>query len=629
MQRLNPYFMKTLSSLFAITVLFASPLFSQLPAGIDKFCGTDHSHRQSITEENLPEFSSASCGADMSTCYTGACVVPAAPCGNYRVPVLFTIIRSTAGVTSLGTTADEVLGAVATSLGRLNLVYAAANVEFFQCDLPRNYDGTNATFNNDSYYAFDSGTDDAWAGTQDATNVINIYLTGTVTSGASSLCGYAKFPSLFGSGNSGDGSLRSVNANSCIVGENTTLEHELGHFFGLEHTHNGAAADVPNEAANNSECCNYTLLNGASYNYSGAASNIGDGVCDTNPDPNASGEVSNQCVYTGPYVPAGGFPVPVQNIMSYSPDFVCHEMSFTPCQLLKIQTVLLGCRDYLCCPNAASDVSEKDITICAGDNAPTFCAISACYNWYTTATGGAPVATGQLFKPTMTSAELMTPGTYTYYLEHQSEFYNQPVAPYDQAPTGAPANCRKAVTVVVISDAACQYKTGDGVDNCTSICCGQSCTFDTDGDLALTGLPACYTAADFQIGWAITSGAGTTVCSQADLDALPAANILPGSPTGAPAETFTVPCSGGSPTGFSPGTHSVTPFFSLVPSAATTQTFTAPAFTKTLINTISATASVDLSCLPEGSTINEVCPIRLSSHKTIWVHQNLQRSILL
>ena len=101
-----------------------------------------------------------------------------------------------------------------------------------------------------------------------------------------------------------------------------TLAHELGHFFGLHHTH-GDEKKFQKELANGSNC----LV-------------AGDSLCDTPADPGLQGRVIAtdpcNCRYNGnqrdrfddPYHPLA------DNIMSYAPDLCLR--SFTPGQLNKI-----------------------------------------------------------------------------------------------------------------------------------------------------------------------------------------------------------------------------------------------------------------------------------------------------
>ncbi len=93
--------------------------------------------------------------------------------------------------------------------------------------------------------------------------------------------------------------------NDCtaIPGNHSTFPHEVGHFFGLYHTHETAFGV---ECPDGSNC-----------------SSAGDVICDTPADPDLSGRVGFQCDYTGPTTPPAGcgsveYDPQVRNYMSYS-----------------------------------------------------------------------------------------------------------------------------------------------------------------------------------------------------------------------------------------------------------------------------------------------------------------------
>ena len=80
----------------------------------------------------------------------------------------------------------------------------------------------------------------------------------------------------------------------------STFSHELGHWFGLMHTHGGS----DDELVNGSNC-----------------STEGDLVCDTPADPNLSGRVNGSCAYTGNVRDANdrAYTPDPTNILSYAP----------------------------------------------------------------------------------------------------------------------------------------------------------------------------------------------------------------------------------------------------------------------------------------------------------------------
>ena len=80
--------------------------------------------------------------------------------------------------------------------------------------------------------------------------------------------------------------------------------HEIGHFFGLNHTHGPSNTELTEELVDGSNC-NVT----------------GDNICDTNADPQLSNSVvDSSCDYTGNLSDANNevfVPNPL-NVMSYS-----------------------------------------------------------------------------------------------------------------------------------------------------------------------------------------------------------------------------------------------------------------------------------------------------------------------
>ena len=97
------------------------------------------------------------------------------------VPVQLHIIRQTAGTGGIDPTEFEA------ALERVNAYYAYANIHFYQCNAI-NYIDDN------TYYNYDKSEMNALDAAHSVNNVINIYSTENVTSGASSICGHAQFP---------------------------------------------------------------------------------------------------------------------------------------------------------------------------------------------------------------------------------------------------------------------------------------------------------------------------------------------------------------------------------------------------------------------------------------------------
>ncbi|MDR1592405.1 MAG: hypothetical protein LBS16_05940, partial [Prevotellaceae bacterium] len=144
---------------------------------------------------------------------------------------------------------------------------------------------------NDIYYNFDGTEEYSLRSTYNNPNAINIYYFNSVTLNGQDACGYAYYP------------LNNINfiaIDKYCATNGSTVIHEMGHFFGLLHTHD---TNYGYEDPNGSNC-----------------SSTGDLCCDTPADPTLSQDnVNSNCVYTGtatydgrPYTPD------THNFMSYS-----------------------------------------------------------------------------------------------------------------------------------------------------------------------------------------------------------------------------------------------------------------------------------------------------------------------
>ena len=293
-------------------------------------------------------------GSYGGTCDFTNCNVPNPPqaaCPDYRIPLVFTVLRSNAGSTTYNA------AVLSTVLDELNTYYANARMTFVQAEAVR--------FINDSdlqnFYTAgtdpeDGADDDVEITAYDLPNVINVYVAEDVHRGTVSTCGYAYFPTVMGSGASVSNNNRAVMSRDCVEAGDPSLAHELGHFFGLQHTHNGASGNTPNEASNGSDACDFGPPNSSlPGNDPNNPWNIGDGIADTPPDPLLLGKVNSACQYIGTYTPAPSQPLLLNNIMSYTNYNACEPNTFTDCQLRKMNDVLLQCRDYLCAANIALD----------------------------------------------------------------------------------------------------------------------------------------------------------------------------------------------------------------------------------------------------------------------------------
>lgn len=227
--------------------------------------------------------------------------------GLIVIPVQVHLIRETNGNSVL------TLQDIQNELDSVNTFYTNAGLVFYECQAAEMID-------NSAYYDYLSTTDQNYFLTNHYVNdVINLYFANTVSTSNGPVCGYAFFPG---------GPDAAFLAASCAV-NGSTLAHELGHYFGLLHTHGGSN----DELADGSNCATE-----------------GDLICDTPADPGLSNSVVDTgCQYTGTAMDNNNqFYVPdVTNIMSYSRK-VCRT-TFTQQQYAVINLTYFTERTYLSC----------------------------------------------------------------------------------------------------------------------------------------------------------------------------------------------------------------------------------------------------------------------------------------
>lgn len=197
---------------------------------------------------------------------------------------------------------------------RANLAFSASDISFYICGSPRYVDGLpNYTYRNA----------ERLNSIHHVPNTINIYLVdGIVPPGGGLLCGLAKFPFQ-----TAPEDRYLLLARDCALAIAPFI-HELGHFFGLLHTHETRFG--------------YELVNGSN------CLQTGDLICDTPADPklNLPNSMYN-CSYIGRWVDYNGdfYQPNVDNYMSYSP-YLCQQ-NFTPRQRSIMEQVAAEENQYL------------------------------------------------------------------------------------------------------------------------------------------------------------------------------------------------------------------------------------------------------------------------------------------
>lgn len=233
------------------------------------------------------------------------------------VPIKAHIIRQNDGSGGLPLTVLD------DAITELNSYYDSVGLNFFLCE------GINF-IDSDAYYDFQSSEENALTSPNNVNGVINIYFTGSASSGPTPVCGYAYFPG---------GPLTIMMVNSCTGPGLGTLPHEMGHFFALPHTHGNSNVDGSSQELVNGSNCETT----------------GDFICDTPADPLLQGKVGGGCNYFGTDQDANGdFYVPDPlNIMSYSRN-QCLTV-FSPQQIARMKAIYQITRSDLICPSFSSD----------------------------------------------------------------------------------------------------------------------------------------------------------------------------------------------------------------------------------------------------------------------------------
>lgn len=195
----------------------------------------------------------------------------------------------------------------------MNDVFAGAQIAF-------NVHSTIEVIRNPQFFDFHKDNEGLLTAQYSSKNMINLYLVNSIRMPQyeENVAGYAYMPG---------GPDRLIISMPHLT-DGTTLIHEMGHFFGLMHTHGPAFKS--DEKVDGSNCAT-----------------AGDLICDTPADPNIFGKVNRFCEYTGNIKDANGllYQPMVNNFMSYAPSTCCN--TFTHGQLDVLSYHAQFVRNYL------------------------------------------------------------------------------------------------------------------------------------------------------------------------------------------------------------------------------------------------------------------------------------------
>lgn len=232
------------------------------------------------------------------------------------IPVSFHVVTATNG--SIGNIAND----FPSVLNRLNVAFGPANVAFYAC-------GRHEVIRNSLYINVNMLSDlDPLVNTHDVPNTLNLYF----------------FPNLAQNVGFYLGGTEHVYFKSAFINSPGLVEHEVGHYFGLYHTHGDDSPNSIPECPNGSNCAT-----------------AGDEVCDTPADPNILTLMSG-CTYIGTVQsPCGGSYTPaVNNYMNYAP--LSCQSTFTAGQFNRIAYSAFVDHANLACPNSAYQPCSTIVT---------------------------------------------------------------------------------------------------------------------------------------------------------------------------------------------------------------------------------------------------------------------------
>jgi len=270
-----------------------------------------------------------------------------------QIPVVAHILEADTSSQDRGYPTIDSVG-VKYALNDLNTGFSEAGFQFNLCSI--NEIPYSTSLKEIRYSIYDNSNEFEMAEKTVAARALNIYFVPeAIAPNGQSVCGWASFPAEYYK----TGKNWIVIRNDCAANGNTTLIHEVGHFFNLYHTHQGKNPSLgitERELANGTNC----------------GSTAGDGLCDTPAEPYMGGRgllpiVNNDCDILCEYrdakdnVYSMGFNVGDSvryNYMSYAPT-ECRSR-FTDEQIERMKKSYLVDRNYLSnlCPGVVSNLCD-------------------------------------------------------------------------------------------------------------------------------------------------------------------------------------------------------------------------------------------------------------------------------
>jgi len=239
-----------------------------------------------------------------------------------NIPVQIHLFKTSAGVATI------TLPQIRAEITAANVKYANAGLKLVECLAPE-------IIQDDALYNYNISQEGYVLANHYTNNLINLYFPNKINvTSTSTVCGYAQMP---------PNADYVFIAASCAT-NGSTFAHELGHYFGLPHTH--SKWQNVGELVNGSNC-----------------TNAGDKFCDTPADPDLTNRVNSSCVYTGTVKDANNqsYIPNTHMMMSYSV-IACRNV-FSSQQYAMMNTIYLNYRNYLNCGTTSIIATDETTNI--------------------------------------------------------------------------------------------------------------------------------------------------------------------------------------------------------------------------------------------------------------------------